>query len=114
MKANLFKRTKQVVRLDMAAIEERLSATLRPVELRPQFVGDLRSQLLSQFDAVRKEFPENTTQLLLVSIASLLSGIMLLVLGIRSVILLLSGLGLLHQLKRQAARKTATTIPQTS
>jgi hypothetical protein len=95
---------------DLSELEGRLSLALKPVMPRPEFVRDLRSQLLSQFNAMEPESKVNSRQWLLVSAAGFLSGILILVLGIRTVVTLLSALGIIHQFKRQIDEKRTNPL----
>jgi hypothetical protein len=90
---------------DLIAIERHLQAVLKPVKPRPEFVRDLRRQLVSQFSNLEPDPKTDTRQLLLVSAAGFLSGTLILVLGIRTVLTLLGALGVIHQFKRQLDEK---------
>ena len=103
---NLFWGKKQKEQ-EVAEMERRLQAVLRPVKPRPEFVRDLRLQLVNQFNSLEPDPQMGSRQLLLVTAAGFLSGALILVLGIRTVLALLSALGVIHQVKRQLDEKRA-------
>lgn len=95
---------------DLIELERHMQGVLKPVTPRPEFVRDLRRQLVSQFNNLEPEPGTNTRQLLLVSAAGFLTGTLILALGIRTVLALLSALGVIHQFKRQLDEKRTNPL----
>ena len=95
---------------DLSEVEWRLQGVLKPVGPRPEFVRDLRRQLVSQFSSLEPEPETSTRQVLLVTAAGFLTGTLILALGIRTVLTLLSALGVIHQFKRQLDEKRSSPL----
>jgi len=75
-----------------------LDNTLRPVAPRPEFVGVLRKRLINQVQPV-KTGPSAWQYVLWVS-AGLVSGVVLVVAGVRAATALLVALGVIQQVKK--------------
>ncbi len=82
-------------------MENRLQAALQPVSPRPEFVKDLKRRLLSPSEADASIAANQPKQNIFMIAAGLLSGTVLIVLGVKAVIALLASLGLIQQVKRQ-------------
>jgi hypothetical protein len=95
---------------ELFEIERHMQGVLKPVKPRPEFVRDLRRQLVSQFNSLEPEPGTDTRQILLVTAAGFLTGTLILALGIRTVLTLLSALGVIHQFKRQLDEKQANPL----
>ncbi len=92
-------------------IENRLQATLLPVSPRPEFVKDLKHRLLSPAEADASIVSSKPKQNVFVLAAGLLSGTVLIVLGVKAIIALLASLGLLQQVKsRMEQQKCAPPL----
>jgi len=95
---------------EIVELEGHLQGFLKPVAPRPEFVRDLRRQLVSQFGSLEPEPKIGTRQVLLVTAAGFLTGTLILALGIRTVLALLSALGVIHQFKRQLDEKRTSPL----
>lgn len=95
---------------ELVELERRLQGVLKPIGPRPEFVRDLRRQLVSQFSSLEPESKIGTRQVLLVTAAGFLTGTLILALGIRTVLALLSALGVIHQFKHQLDEKRASPL----
>ena len=83
-------------------VEGRLRDTLQPVQPRAEFVGSLRKNLDVRMDEYRRNPPLSRGQVILMVGVSLLSIVMLLVLSVRAMRVLLSGINGWRQGKRLA------------
>jgi hypothetical protein len=83
----------------LADLEELLASTLKPVQLRPQFVRELRHRLMDTSipSVVEKRVP--TSHYALLVIASIISGTFLVVAGSKAVATFLGTLGVLSFMK---------------
>ncbi len=84
----------------ITGMENRLQATLQPVSPRPEFVKDLKRRLLSPSPADASIANSKPRQNVFMIAAGLLSGTVLILLGVKAVIGLLASLGILQQVKR--------------
>jgi len=89
----------------MSEFEDLLGMSLIPVVPDPAFINNLQNQLLSQIRSLPAKSKPSTDQIVLFAAAGLLSGTMFLLLGIRSIIMILSALGLLSQYKKSIEKE---------
>ena len=97
---------------DLASVENALAGILQPVRPSHEFVGGLRSRLLSKNPGLAFGSPNKKWQNALLVGGAVVSAIVLLVAGIRALISLLGTLGLLHQLNQQTKNKRTATVRQ--
>lgn len=96
----------------IAELESYLSGVLLPVTPRPNYVRALGRRLKSYPAPLDMQEPaSNWPQYVLIIAATLASGAVLVVLGVKAV-LALGGLGALTQVKRQANEKHAASTPR--
>jgi len=79
-------------------MESRLEAALHGVNPRPDFVSTLRTRLNKQPEPVRSNL--RIFQYVIISLAGILSTMLLVFAGIKAIVALLSVLGVLHQVGR--------------
>jgi hypothetical protein len=85
---------------DVAGLEAMLQGALLPVAPRPPYVRELRRRLVSFPAPAPKDPLSKKFQYTFLGVASVLSGTVLVILGIRVVSALLSGLGSIAHLRR--------------
>lgn len=83
-----------------AALERVLQSTLQPVAPSAEYLRGLKNMLVKQFNQMPVKSRPNSDHLILIAAAGLLSSLMVVALSIRSLIVLLSALGLLTQYKK--------------
>lgn len=95
----------------LAETEALLRASLKPVEPRPDYVRSLKGRLLFPADApqLSKEEPA-LMHLILLIVASLLSGGFVLVVGIKGVAALLEAIGKWQQVRRPLKPEAAPPL----
>ena len=79
-------------------IERILRTNLSPVTPRGQYIHSLKQRLDTSFPPIRE--PQNITEALLL-IGGIISGITLIIIGIRLLSILLSALGLIKQYRKK-------------
>jgi len=81
-------------------IESKLDAILQPVEPNPSFLLDLRGQLMGKrkTSLFGLQLPEGRFQTGLLFTGLLMSGVLILVAGVRAVLTILGALGLIQHL----------------
>jgi hypothetical protein len=96
-------------------LEDLLGEILTPVKPRPQFVADLKRQLVevNLHTSITASEMLNSHRLILV-VASVASGAFLLLTGTRLVMTLVGAISALHMLKREGAKKQLPTAPSTA
>ena len=87
---------------DLQSLEAYLFEVLVPVAPSTEFVGSLRERLLFEPDEIMVQKRAEPLQGILLGSAGVLSGILILVLGVRAVIALLGGKGYLQQKRSQS------------
>jgi hypothetical protein len=90
---------RQIPERDLYQMEYRLGAALHGVAPRPDFVSSLHNRLVSE--PVRARNNALVFQYVILSLAGILSGVILIVAGARAVNSLLSFLGVVQQADRQ-------------
>jgi hypothetical protein len=85
---------------NLEGVEARLEGMFVPVTPRAEFVRDLRRRLVTQF-SLRPRSDMGGQQALLIIIASALSFIMVLMVSLRTLLAVLTSLGLLYQYRHQ-------------
>jgi hypothetical protein len=78
-------------------LEARLQQALHPISPRPEFVSQLRYQLEYRASSPQKAEELSLVQFLLIALVSVISGTVLVILGIKSIVVLLDVLGLHHR-----------------
>jgi hypothetical protein len=97
---------------DLQRIEGRLQNYLTPVRPRDEFVTELKERLMLVNDLELEKPKPAPLQPIFLTAAGLLSGALLIVLGIRGVVALLKSLGGLQPLKNNILpKKTAPAQP---
>jgi hypothetical protein len=95
---------------DIQGLESYLFEALVPVAPSTEFVGSLREQLLVEPDAIMVEKRSEPLQNIILGSAGVLSGVLILALGVRAIIALLGGKGYLHQVRNQIQQKRAQAL----
>lgn len=96
----LIKWGKKKSNVDVSGIETMLERTLQPVSPRGEFVNRLRYQIRSQYRPIREEVTEDRQRTVLLVGASIVGGLLTLVMGIRIVMTLIATIALLLQWRR--------------
>jgi hypothetical protein len=92
-------------------IEKLLDSTLKPVSARQDFLDRLRADLEAGGDAsIFKRIPQKTLGLGVLGLGAVLSGIVLLVAGLRWFVSLLSALGL-FEIQRRKKKEEEESFP---
>lgn len=86
--------------VDFSNLETVLKGTLQPVNPRAEFVNRLRYQIRSQYQPIREEVVANKQRTVLLVGASVMGGLLTLVMGIRIVMTLVAAIALMLQWKR--------------
>jgi len=95
---------------DLASVEDKLRASLRPVLPHPEFVQRLRTRLLDRFQEPRTRTQPRKLHFALLGGAGLLSGSILVINGIRAGIAVLGLLGILVKFG-QNVQENGTALP---
>jgi len=90
---------------DITEIESRLQNVMTPLAPRREFVSTLRQQLARYEKDPRYYETFGPSRAILIAAAGFFTGAIILVLGIRAVITILTALGLLHQFGQQGQRR---------
>lgn len=97
---------------DFTKMETQLEATFVSVVPRKGFVRELRNRLVSDFTLSTPAPKYNDLQKWLIAGAGILSGVMLLVMSFRAVVVLLGTLGVLQSyIRRQQQKRVASIEP---
>lgn len=88
-------------------MERILKKNLNPIVPRGKYINHLKQRLYNEFPKIHHP---HTTQGALLVIGSILGGIILLIMGIRWVITLINGLGLLHQYQYHIESRQVSTL----
>ena len=102
----VFRRRKKLDERVIADMEGYLEAALYPVDPRKVFVGDLKSRLINA--PVVEITSAEVVQYALLGLAGILSGLIIIITGIRATITILSALGVLRHARSQAGQKGAS------
>jgi hypothetical protein len=86
---------------DLRAIETRLQRSLRPVSPRPDFITDLRKQLVNQLQVLPTISRFGSSSVLWLALLLVLLFFTMFLLSLRAVILLFSIITLFQQYRRQ-------------
>jgi hypothetical protein len=86
---------------DLSVIETRLQRSLRPVSPRPDFIKDLRNQLINQLQVLPTISRFGRSSVLWLAFLSILLVFGVLLMSLRAAILLLSFFTLFQQYQRQ-------------
>lgn len=90
---------------DFSELESVLFDSLTPVKPRPDFIRRLRYQIVSQYEPIREEVKTHKQRTMLLVGASLVGGLLTLVMGIRIVLTLVAAIAMLLQWKRPLPRE---------
>ena len=88
---------------ELLEVEARLQRTLQPMPPRDEFVGSLRNQLLGQLQEIITWRPSMPSRKIIVGAAAFISGVFMLVMGIRMVMFIFVAFSLLRRLQKQSA-----------
>ncbi len=98
----MLRRTYRRKEENFVVLESELQQTFKPISPRAEFVRDLREQLLLQLgDAVQRS-TELPSRRLVFAAATFISGVVILVIGIRTVMTLLALLAMLQRIRQQS------------
>jgi len=95
-----WKKKKIILERDMQIIEKRLSSTLKPVEPRPEFLRALRIQVVGKEQKRILGLSAGRVKQGLLVVGGIFSLAVVILTGIRTILAILSALGLM-QLKKQ-------------
>jgi hypothetical protein len=98
------------VDLDMPGLEAQLAEVLVPVIPRLDFVIDLKKRLLDEHELSLLPKKQNPIQAILLGFAGVISGALILLIGLRAIIALLGGKGYFQQFKEQIQKKKIQTL----
>jgi hypothetical protein len=98
------------VDLDLPGLEVQLAEALAPIIPRVNFVNDLKRRLSVEQDISLATKRPNPVQSVLLGVAGVISGALILVIGLRAIIALLGGKGHLQQFKEQIQQKKTQTM----
>jgi hypothetical protein len=99
---------------DIQSLEAYLFEALVPVTPSTEFVGNLRERLLIEPESIIVQKKADPLSGILLGSAGVLSGILILVLGVRAILALLGGKGNLRQVKNQMQPKRAQALQSAS
>lgn len=99
---------------DIQILEAYLFEALVPVTPPTEFVGSLRERLLVEPQDIIVQKKADPLQAILLGSAGVLSGILILALGVRAIVALLGGKGYLQQFKTQLRQKRAQALQSAS
>ena len=88
---------------ELLEVEAQLQQTLQPMPPRAEFVGSLRSQLVGQLQELIHWMPSLPSRSVIIGAASFISGVFLLVMGIRILMFIFVAFSLLRRLQKQSA-----------
>jgi hypothetical protein len=91
----------------VTALESRLRAALVAVPPRPGYVHELKLRLLKENELEIEKPRRSLIQTVFLPVAGLLSGVLLVALGVRGLIALVNSIGGLQQVKNGIAQKKA-------
>ena len=94
---------------EITLLETLLDAIYQPVEPKPFFVSDLKARLMGAPIPVRTA--PTRRQLAMLAVAGVVSGVIILVTGLRAAVTVLVALGILRQMKGQMGGSQAATLP---
>jgi hypothetical protein len=103
----LFRKPVQEDDLYINTIEQFFGDSFKQITPRTEFIKDLKKRLVANYP---QEVESDVNRWGLFAIASLVSGIMLLVMGIRSVIMILSMLGIMNNYRQTVNQKQSTKL----
>lgn len=96
--------------LDLPGLESQLAEVLVPVFPRVDFVSDLKTRLLNESIISIRSKKQNPLQAVLLGFAGVISGVVILLIGLRAILHLLSGKGSILQLRRQIQPKKTQAV----
>ncbi len=94
----------------IAAIEARLSGVLQPIKPRREFVRGLRQRIQIAHQPAIIQSSTNL-QFILIALVSVVSGIVLVVMGVRALLSLLTALGVIHADRQMRRGRVGTSSP---
>jgi len=102
------KSTRASLQPGVMKMERYLQTSFSPVAPRPDFVNDLKSRLAQE----SKKFYSRSTvmQYVLLSLAGVVTSVLLILAGVRAMVTLLGVLGILHQMRGQASAKRSQVL----
>lgn len=108
MKA-LGKPSRSGVKSGVKGIEHYLQTSFRPVTPRTDFVSGLKNRLS---DESKKFYSRSTVlQYVLLSLAGVVTSVLIILAGVRAVVTLLGVLGVLHQMRGPVGGKRSQALP---
>jgi len=103
-----FWRNEKISEEDILGIEDYLYSALYPVNPSSTFVQSLRSRLMDAPEPVNRS--KEIMQYSLLGLAGVLSGIIIIVTGIRATVTILGALGLLRQARNRSNRQRPAPV----
>jgi len=92
------------------SLEANLDEALQPVEPRPEYIRRLRYQIVHQYQPVRAEIRAERQRTAIILGAGVLGAALAVVMGVRMVVTIVAGIGLLLQLKKRTELPAAISI----
>lgn len=105
----MMNRGKSKYTYELGKVEPILAATLKPVTPRLEFVSDLRTRVASQPQPLKAQ--ANLWQYALWAGAGLVSGVVLIVTGVRAATAILVALGVIQQVKKSQQTPDSSLKP---
>jgi hypothetical protein len=102
------KRGKLFMEDEFEELEACLKSVMRPVEPRSAFISALKVRLLNNH--TNKRITPRFLQYSALLVAGLISGVIIVVTGVRATIAILGALGLLRNVRGQVTRKSTASI----
>jgi len=103
-----FWRKEKINEEDILGIEDYLYSALYPVNPSSTFVQSLKSRLMDAPEPVNRS--KEIMQYSLLGLAGVLSGIIIIVTGIRATVTILGALGILRQVRNRANRQGTAAV----
>lgn len=91
----------QSARVEFDRLENRLQSTFRPVQPRPEFVGNLRRQLSAQEFLSVVQPGLSPVNFIIILTLTLISTMLIVAMSVRTVAMLVGAFGLWQQIRRQ-------------
>jgi len=98
--------------MDNSLLEASLQDVLQPLQPRAEFVRKLRVQLVNELEPVQEQIRNEKQRVVWVVGASLLGGMLALLMGVRTIMTLGVALGLLVELNKQTRVEKAVPVRQ--
>lgn len=103
---------KQKEETDLSGMESMLEGIFRPMEPRPEFKRRLHTQIVRQFQPIQTEVRSVKQRRIWMVSASLVGGVLTILMGVRFVMTLIAMIGLILQFKKESESRQVTALRQ--